>query len=922
MSFVRSVLANVVICSPANPAHECHEQDVDSLSLIQSWTEVTSLSGQDPELPATVTIDTVASSSARGADALGSATRGQAVPDQRDMMELLGAPESQVHVATVGVRYEGHSAGAAQAYGTDYNGFNASPTLSEVNVSAFFARNGSLGDMFANDPDPSAVAGVGKNSLSDLPNLCRALFIYSSLLLLGIILFQYLRSWYPLVYCYNDLQAVSAAYTIEDRQSGILNEVPESLRASPDSTWFGASWRLWDRIDCTYDDLHDHSPDYKDLVEHIGLDALMFLHFLQFAMKLLLRIGIPMILVLCSVNAFCGSVAQKEDLLTRIGMNNLPEKSPWLWVHAIFVWYVVWTVQETLYHHQEKFFRAKLQWLRSMKKPRATTVMLQNIPNLGAVDDKVALTDVINKSMCQKNAVEKVTFVRPMFDPKQLITQPASTEKETEHAKSKAGKEPASTAFVTFTERQYAEMFLNIRLKPSDFEFITSTLPDATDLNWEAVSLEQTAFGCAVGGFSWQNFCCGICSFVDRVGSVSQGREHTQVAPFLRWAFGYALILLLFLAFAPLIALISSLTRLEYAETVFPKMHRLVINSPFLFQLWNAVFASLGLTLFLGFLPWMIMLIHRQFFPTVTETETQLGLQRTYYNFQVVFVVLVTALSGSIAATAETLFRSPLALLDILADRLPQSSHFYLSWYVLQWLTQTLGLLRYVNLWKYITAKPQARIIALALREADRVDDVTDRTAKKLAEPENRDSYGIGARSAEMTLLLTVALVFCSLLPIICFFGFITLGIARTIYGYLLVYSETRKSDSGGIFWCAQLEQVHGVVFLYIVLMIGVFAFRADDKCLLTFVILALFYNLYRYMLYKNSFRLNVLPLLDHKNRVDFGPPPELSKDMEESYVQAGVQAGFSLSFPVAETAESPSAAGPSAGEPSTVRLL
>lgn len=151
-------------------------------------------------------------------------------------MELLGVPASQVHEEKVGVRYEGHSVGMDRADGTDADVLDAPSILSHGNVSEFFSRNGSFGSfghLFADDPDPSTVAGVGKNSLSDLPTLGRALFIYSSLLLLGIILFHYLRSWYPLVYCYNDLQAVVPDTTKDpytNRRSEILNEVPESLQ--------------------------------------------------------------------------------------------------------------------------------------------------------------------------------------------------------------------------------------------------------------------------------------------------------------------------------------------------------------------------------------------------------------------------------------------------------------------------------------------------------------------------------------------------------------------------------------------------------------------------------------------------------------------------------------------------------------------
>merc|ERR1719498_1264469 len=114
----------------------------------------------------------------------------------------------------------------------------------------------------------------------------------------------------------------------------------------------------------------------------------------------------------------------------------------------------------------------------------------------------------------------------------------------------------------------------------------------------------------------------------------------------------------------------------------------------------------------------------------------------------------------------------------MLASTLPLSSHFYLSWFVLQWFTYTLILLRYMQLFKYSGLVAGMTLISN--------DDYKRRKAKFLAEPENPDCYGIGARSAETVLLLAVALVYCSLIPIICLFGFITFAITRIIYGYLI----------------------------------------------------------------------------------------------------------------------------------------
>lgn len=271
------------------------------------------------------------------------------------------------------------------------------------------------------------------------------------------------------------------------------------------------------------------------------------------------------------------------------------------------------------------------------------------------------------------------------------------------------------------------------------------------------------------------------------------------------------------------------------------------------------------------------MVIQRAFFPSVAEREAQLGLQRYYFHFMLIFIVLVTAISGSIISTAETLVKNPLAVFDILANRLPQSSHFYLNWFVLQWLTQVLGLLRYANLVKFNSILGGLNLIMS--------DTFKSRRAKYLSEPENTDCYGIGARSAETVLLLSVSMIFCSLVPIICLFAFITFGVVRIIYGYLLVYAETRKADLGGLFWCEQLQQLNTVMVIYVILMTGYFSFRASDTKITLFVFAALPYNFYRYYRFKATHRYDKIPVLNAGNGVDV-PGKAKSPLPADSYVQ------------------------------------
>jgi len=171
----------------------------------------------------------------------------------------------------------------------------------------------------------------------------------------------------------------------------------------------------------------------------------------------------------------------------------------------------------------------------------------------------------------------------------------------------------------------------------------------------------------------------------------------------------------------------------------------------------------------------------------------------------VVFVLLVTALGTSIWTFIGDILESPTSVLFILAASLPNTSFFYMNYVILQWATSILNMLRYINLLKFLAWK--------AVVQEDR--------AKMKSEPEDGDYYGIGSRSARLTLILVIGMVFSIISPLILVFVFVFFFINRLVYGYLMVFAETRKPDLGGTFWMMQLKHVNLSIPIFVVTMSG-----------------------------------------------------------------------------------------------------
>merc|ERR1712113_1175139 len=113
---------------------------------------------------------------------------------------------------------------------------------------------------------------------------------------------------------------------------------------------------------------------------------------------------------------------------------------------------------------------------------------------------------------------------------------------------------------------------------------------------------------------------------------------------------------------------------------------------------------------------------------------------------------------------------------------MPRTTHFYLNYVVLQPVTHAMNLTRYIQIIKFSAFR--------------RLYD--DDMAKKLAEPEDQDYYGMGSRSARFTMMLLIGLIFGTICPIMNIVVLLNFLVCRLIYGYLLAYAEERKTDQGG----------------------------------------------------------------------------------------------------------------------------
>uniref|UniRef100_A0A7S1S2S4 CSC1/OSCA1-like 7TM region domain-containing protein n=1 Tax=Alexandrium catenella TaxID=2925 RepID=A0A7S1S2S4_ALECA len=223
--------------------------------------------------------------------------------------------------------------------------------------------------------------------------------------------------------------------------------------------------------------------------------------------------------------------------------------------------------------------------------------------------------------------------------------------------------------------------------------------------------------------------------------------------------------------------------------------------------------------------------------------------------------MLVTLVGSSLLDAATKTLSRPLSLGMAMAFEMPKYSNFYLNYMVSQWMSSCLELTRYINFIKFLTFRrtnPEER-------------------ARELAEPEDQDYYGIGSRSARWTANALMGLVFCPICPLICAVTFVNFFLCKLVYGYLIVFAETRKVDLGGAFWVNKCRHLLAGLWIFWLLMCGELTARAQPRQAL----MALFSGVYLLWAMRRFANLRWLTL-PFEEVVD--QPPDLQ--MAGSYVQ------------------------------------
>jgi hypothetical protein len=655
--------------------------------------------------------------------------------------------------------------------------------------------------------DHAAATGVGANADDDIYAFIAALIANSVTIVGCIAVFMALRGQYPQIYS-NNVSPGSAPLWPE-------GTIPEGMFG-----WASAAW--YTTTDAS--------------AEKIGLDNALLLQFTEVCMKILLIIGIPLVFIEGPLNMFFGGNAAGLDYMSYLSFGNVEVGHPWLYhVHACFVWFVVLTVQTQIYAAQRRFLQQRYNWLKSLPDQRANTLLVEGIPEKhrsdsaikaffekmmspGSVKSAACVKDTTElcKKVAEKDALELQLAEAEGGDApdsskidslKKDISKTKDEMKQLQNdVKKQASQMVANTdgeqvpdpinlskAFVEFKQARQAQICLNLQFSSDSSVWVTSVPPEPRDMLWNDLTADPT---------------------------VQAARD----------VIGYALVVGLYFAYMPLVIGISQVSA---AVDMGPMQ-----------STWEGLAPTMGLQIMVAFLPTILLLIFRSFFILKADAWSQTRLQKWYFWFQIVFVILITAIGDSVVEFTTTIFTDPIAVFGMLAETMPHATHFYMNFLVLQWTTHAMNLLRYVPLSKFLGFR----------------NIFEEEEARAKAEPEDQDYYGLGSRSARFTINMVIGIVYSTLSPTVALLACMNFFCCRLFYGYLIPFAETKKPDLGGVFWVTSLEHVFIGNCIYCVLMTGVLFGRAPTAIPGVAVAPTIFYVLWSLGRFKEAFAWENLP--------------------------------------------------------------
>ncbi|PVU95385.1 hypothetical protein BB561_001842 [Smittium simulii] len=294
----------------------------------------------------------------------------------------------------------------------------------------------------------------------------------------------------------------------------------------------------------------------------------------------------------------------------------------------------------------------------------------------------------------------------------------------------------------------------------------------------------------------------------------------------LRTAFLAVFVLFISVFWLVPISFLSSLVSPEFIDSYFPGFLKYLKSNPLLNTFFKLTLPSLILYAFNETMPLALDYLNR-ISGTRTISERQFDTIQQYYGFLIISVLLIFSLSKLVLGNLYDMIENPSEIPKLLADALPDVAPFFMGY------TAMLGL-------GYYPLK-LSRIGAVVLSQVRWLISFCPRDYLQCVMPEYTKWEYLYPQTM---LIFTIAMTYSSIAPLIAPFAVLYFSIGFIINKYLIMYVYTPRYESAGFYIYKILKNLVRGMFIYILLMLGIFGLRKQYTLFVLELILLLI-NIY-----------------------------------------------------------------------------
>ncbi|KAF9965176.1 hypothetical protein BGZ70_005292 [Mortierella alpina] len=330
---------------------------------------------------------------------------------------------------------------------------------------------------------------------------------------------------------------------------------------------------------------------------------------------------------------------------------------------------------------------------------------------------------------------------------------------------------PSSIGFVTFKDMHSAQILAQTVNTKQTLSCITSLAPEPRDVFWDNLNLPPSELG---------------------VRSV---------------VINTTVFFLVFFWSGP-IGIFSSFLNLKTLEKLLPGVTKIAEASPILKDLIQGFLPTLGVTVFLAVVPKILEALCVQQ-GIQSHSAVARSLYHKYFYFILFNVVLLFTVIGTWAQAFDRVYHNLGELALLLAMSLPRVAPFFVNYLILKGIGSfPLQLLQFGD------------VIEQTFRGA--LSKTPRDYAEARAPPEMHD----GVVYANATLSFVIVLIYSCIKPLILVFGSVYFAIGYVVFKYQLLYVFFHPYESGGLTWPMVYNRITLGMVIFQLTMLGLFMLK------------------------------------------------------------------------------------------------